>query len=164
MNLRRARSLDPGGVKPARAAGDRRRLWIALAAVVVVGLAVVAVLLWRPVTRTPATAAPAGTATASGPAFDQAQADVLTRRIGDPNPAVAADALADSVRPAFMASPSPPIPAGDTLTIDARSFTPGADSDHGTVRATAAGPQTGAFLVMLVREHETWHVLGTVPL
>jgi hypothetical protein len=162
MNLRRARSDDPGGVS---AAGGRRRLWIAFAAVVVVvGLAVVAVLLWHPFSRTPTTAAPAGTATASGPAFDQAQADALTRRLGDPNPAVAADALADSVRPAFLASPSPPIPAGDTLTIDTRSFMSGADPDHGTVRATAAGPQSGAFLVMLVREHGTWHVLGTVPL
>jgi hypothetical protein len=122
-----------------------------------VGLAIVLVILWP-------SAGSHGhrTAAATAATLSQTQADLLARQLSNPNPAVVAGALAAAIRPAFQSAPAVLVPPGDVLHINAATFAPGADADHGTVQATATGPRAGAFLVLLLRESGSWHVLGTV--
>ncbi|MGX5653262.1 hypothetical protein ACWKWC_00620 [Geodermatophilus nigrescens] len=121
--------------------------------------ATVAATLW--LARSSDEAADAGPPTA--PPLTEEQAQQLAGQLADTDPAVVAPAIAEAVRAEYQASPAPLLPEGGTLIIDLATFTPGTEVGYATVQASAAGPQTGQFLVALVYEDQEWHVLATMP-
>lgn len=88
-----------------------------------------------------------------------ADAAALTSGFASQNPSTEAAVLAASVRSAFLAKPTPLLPAGSHLTIDTRGAV--RVGQVGRVHASVTGPRPGTFDLVLTFENGHWLLLGT---
>jgi hypothetical protein len=93
------------------------------------------------------------------PASDVA---ALASGFASQNPATEASVLASSVRPAFQAQPTPLLPPGSHVTIDASSAVKAGRLAR--VHAGVTGPKPGTFDLVLTLENGHWLLLSTVQI
>jgi hypothetical protein len=103
----------------------------------------------------------ASAASSSPKPFELPGADAFALSVGfaSQNPDLEAAVLASSLRQAFRATPTPLLPPGSRVTIDAASAV--RVGSLARVRATVTGPRPATFELLLTLENGHWLLLAT---